>query len=134
MDITDIVKIVSLYILVASGETLNGIARTVYLNKRIGTRKAKRISMLSGLLLCLLICYLYVPQMNINSDKNLLFLGISLSLFMLTFDIVLGRFVMKAKWSTILAELNIFRGNLLAVGAIVMAFCPLLSSKIPRFF
>jgi len=134
MDINDIVKIVCLYVLVASGETLNGIARTVYLNKRIGVRKAKRISMLSGLLLCLLICYLYVPRMNINSDRNLIFLGISLSLFMLLFDIVLGRFVIKAKWSTIIDELNIFQGNLLAVGAIVMAFCPLLSSKIPLFF
>jgi hypothetical protein len=53
---------------------------------------------------------------------------------MLIFDIVLGRFVMKAKWSTIVDELNIFKGNLLAVGVIVMAFCPLLSSKIPRAF
>jgi hypothetical protein len=134
MDITDIVKIVCLYVFVASGETLNGIARTIYLNKRIGVMNAKRVSMLSGLSLCLLICYLYVPQMNINSDRNLLFLGISLSLFMLIFDIVLGRFVINAKWSTIVDELNIFKGNLLAVGAIVMAFCPLLSSKIPRVF
>ena len=134
MDINDIVKIICLYILVASGETLNGIARTVYLNKRIGVMKAKKVSMLSGLSLCLLICYLYVPQMKINSDRSLIFLGISLSLFMLIFDIVLGRFVFKAKWSTILNELNIFKGNLLTVGAIVMAFCPLLSSKIPRVF
>jgi len=134
MDINDIVKIICLYILVASGETLNGIARTVYLNKRIGVMKAKKVSMLSGLSLCLLICYLYVPQMKINSDRSLIFLGISLSLFMLIFDIVLGRFVLKAKWSAILNELNIFKGNLLTVGAIVMAFCPLLSSKIPRVF
>ncbi len=76
MDLTDIVKIVCLYVLVASGETLNGIARTIYLNKRIGVINAKRVSMLSGLSLCLLICYLYVPQMSIKSDRNLLFLGI----------------------------------------------------------
>lgn len=53
---------------------------------------------------------------------------------MLIFDFVLGRFVIKAKLSTIVNELNVFKGNLLAVGAIVMAFCPLLSSKIPRVF
>jgi hypothetical protein len=134
MDINDIVKIICLYVIVASGETLNGIARTIYLNKRIGVMKAKKVSMLSGLSLCLLVCYLYVPQLNINSDRNLLFLGISLSLFMLIFDILLGRFVIKAKWSTIVDEFNIFKGNLLATGAIVMAFCPLLSSKIPRVF
>jgi hypothetical protein len=134
MNITGIVNIVCFYVLVASGETLNGIARTVFLNKRIGVVRAKRVSMLSALLICLLICYLYVPKMRINSDSGLLFLGIFLSLFMLFFDIALGRFVMKAKWSTVFAEMNIFKGNLLAVGAIVMAFCPLLSAKIPRIF
>ena len=134
MNITGIAYIVCFYVLVASGETLNGIARTVFLNKRMGVVRAKRVSMLSGLLICLLICHFYIPQMRINSDSGLLFLGISLSLFMLFFDIVLGRFVMKVKWSTIFAEMNIFKGNLLAVGAIAMTFCPLLSAKIPRIF
>jgi hypothetical protein len=97
MNITDIAYVACFYVLVASGETLNGIARTVFLNKRIGVVRAKRVSMLSGLLICLLICYLYVPQMGIHSDSGLLFLGISLSLFMLFFDIALGRFVMKVK-------------------------------------
>jgi len=71
MNITGIAYIVCFYVLVASGETLNGIARTVFLNKRIGVVRAKRVSMLSGLLICLLICYLYIPQMGINSDSGL---------------------------------------------------------------
>jgi len=53
-------------------------------------------------------------------------------MFMLAFDIVLGRFVVNAKWSVILDELNIFKGNLLGLGMVVMSFCPLLSAKIPR--
>lgn len=32
------------------------------------------------------------------------------------------------------AEFNIFKGNMLVIGAIAMALCPLLSSKIPRVF
>jgi hypothetical protein len=56
----------------------------------------------------------------------------SLSAFMLFFDIIMGRYVAKAKWSAILDDFNIFKGNLLAVGMVIMAFCPLLSSKIPR--
>jgi hypothetical protein len=51
---------------------------------------------------------------------------------MTVFDIIMGRYIAKAKWSAILADFNIFKGNLLAVGMVVMAFCPLLSSKIPR--
>lgn len=134
MDYYGIIKIFCFYMLVASGETLNGIARTLYLNKRVGTKNAKKISMLSGLLLCLLICYFYVPQIGIATDNGLVLLGISLSSFLLLFDIVLGRFVMRARWSTILGELNIFKGNLLGVGLIVMAFCPLISSILGRLF
>ena len=134
MDIYAIAKIACLYILVASGETLNGIARMVYLNKLFGVIFAKRVSMLIALSLCLLACYFYVPIIGIACDKGLVFLGISLSIFMLSFDIVIGRYVAKAKWSEILDELNIFKGNLLAVGMVVMAFSPLLSSKMPRIF
>jgi hypothetical protein len=121
-------KIICFYILVAAGETLNGIARTVFLNKRVGVQNAKRRFMISALSLCLLICYFYVPLLYIKTDKGLLLLGISLSSFMLVFDIVLGRCVAKARWQTILDEFNVFKGNMMTAGMIVMAFCPLLSS------
>jgi hypothetical protein len=70
--------------------------------------------------------------MGITTDKGLIFLGMSLSVFMILFDIIMGRYVAKAKWPAILDDFNIFKGNLLAAGAVIMAFCPLLSSKIPR--
>jgi hypothetical protein len=82
--------------------------------------------MLPALLLCLTACYFYVPVTGITTDKGLVLLGASLSLFMLMFDIAMGRFVAKAKWSVILDELNIFKGNLLGLGMVVMSFCPLL--------
>ena len=130
MDLLELVKIACFYVLVAAGETLNGIARTVFLNKRLGIANAKRVSMLSALSLCLMICYFYIPLLNIHSDSGLIKLGISLALVMAVFDVVLGRLVMKAKWSTIFDEFNLLKGNLLAVGMVVMAFCPLLSSKL----
>jgi len=133
MNLDSVTKKVCLYVLVASGETLNGILRTIYLNKHFGVRAAKRISMLPALFLCLLICYFYVPLIGITTNIGLVSLGMSLSAFMLFFDIIMGRYVAKAKWSAILDDFNIFKGNLLAVGMAVMAFCPLLSSKIPRF-
>jgi hypothetical protein len=132
MELYQAVKIAGLFILVASCETLNGIARTIYLNKRLGMLTAKRVSMLPALLLCLAVCYFYVPVTGITTDNCLIVLGVSLSLFMLLFDIILGRFVAKVTWSVILDDLNIFKGNLLGLGMVVMSFCPLLSSKIPR--
>jgi hypothetical protein len=132
MDSFDITKIVCFYILVASGETLNGIARTLYLNKRLGVQSAKRVSMLPALLLCLLVCYFFVPVLGITTEKGLVLLGVSLSSFMLLFDIVMGRLVAKAKWPIILDDFNILKGNLLAMGLVMMALCPLISSRIPR--
>ncbi len=128
-----IVKLICFYMLVASCETINGIVRTVYLNKRLGVLAAKRVSMLPALLLCLTVCYFYVPVTGITTDNGLVVLGVSLALFMLMFDIVMGRFVAKVTWSVILDDLNIFKGNLLGLGMVVMSFCPLLSAKIPRF-
>lgn len=132
MDIYSITKILLFFLLVASSETLNGIARTVYLNKRVGIKKAKRMSMVSALILCLLICYWYIPLLNIRTDKGLLLLGISLSSFMALFDIVLGRFVVKANWETIIDDFNLVKGNMMGLGMIVMALCPLLASRIPH--
>jgi hypothetical protein len=132
MDLFDIAKIFCFYVLVASGETLNGIFRTLYLNRRMGIKTAKNVSILSALFLCFFISYFYVPIIGITSDTGLILLGISLSVFMLLFDILLGRFVMKVRWSVIMNDLNIFKGNLLCIGLIVMAVCPLLATILHR--
>ena len=82
---------------------------------------------------CLLICYYYVPLLHIKNDGGLLVLGISLSLFMGLFDIAVARFIVKARWDTILDDFNIVKGNLLGLGMAAMAFCPLLAARIGRF-
>jgi len=125
-----ILHVAGLFILVAASEMLNGIFRTVFLNRRFGVMNAKRISLLPALALCLLICYYYVPLLQIKTDLGLLVLGISLSLFMGLFDIAVGRFIVKARWETILDDFDIRKGNLLALGMAAMAFCPLLAMKI----
>jgi len=123
-----------LFVLVASGETLNGIARTVLLNKCPGVVRAKRYSMLTAWALCLLTCYCYVPAIGIRTDRRLLYLGISLAVFMLGFYLALGRLELKASWAAILDDFNLCKGNLLAAGMVAMVFCPLLSAKNPRLF
>ena len=83
--------------------------------------------------LCLLICYYYMPFLHIRTDGGLLVLGISLSLFMGLFDIIVARFIVKARWETILDNFNIVKGNLLGIGLVAMAFCPLLATRIGRY-
>ena len=125
-------QVLGLFVLVASAEMLNGIARTLFLNKRVGAASAKRLALLPALALCLLICFFYVPLLKIRTDGDLLLLGASLALFMGSFDVALGRLVFKARWEAILSEFDLRKGNLLGVGMVAMALCPLLAMKIAR--
>ena len=125
--------VIGLFVLVAASEMLNGIARTLFLNKRIGVANAKRLALLPALALCLLICFFYVPLLKIGTDGGLLLLGASLSLFMGLFDVGVGRFVVKARWAAILADFDIRKGNLLGVGLVAMALCPLLATRLARW-
>jgi len=127
---TFIPLVAGFFVLVAASEMLNGIARTLFLNKRVGVANAKRLSLLPALALCLAICFFYVPLLKIRTDGGLLLLGASLSLFMGLFDIAVGRFVVKARWATILDDFDIRKGNLLGVGLVAMASCPLLAMRI----
>jgi len=63
----------------------------------------------------------------------LLVLGAALSLFMGLFDAAVGRFIVKARWDAILDDFNIMKGNLLGLGMLAMAFCPLLASRIGSY-
>jgi hypothetical protein len=72
MTATFTLHVAGLFILVAASEMLNGIARTIFLLKRVGVMNAKRISLLSALALCLLICYSYVPFLKIMTNEGLL--------------------------------------------------------------
>jgi len=130
--VTFALLVVGLFLLVAASEMLNGIARTLFLNKRVGVANAKRLSLLPALALCLTLCYFYVPFLSIRTDGGLLLLGASLSLFMGLFDVAVGRFIVKARWEAILGDFDIRKGNLLGIGLVAIAFCPLLAMRIAR--
>jgi len=127
-----ILQVLGLFVLVASSEMLNGIARTLFLNRRVGAASAKRLSLLPALALCLLICFFYVPLLGIGTEGGLLLLGVALSIFMGLFDVAVGRLVVKKRWAAILDDFDIRKGNLLGVGLVAMAFCPLLATRVAR--
>jgi hypothetical protein len=51
-----ILHVAGLFVPVAASEMLNGIARTIFLNKQVGVMNAKKISLLPALARCLLVC------------------------------------------------------------------------------
>lgn len=125
MQMTDtLIRFVALCIILASVETLHGIARAALLVPRVGKRKALKISIMTGSLLAFSVCYLWVPGMAISSSAELIVLGFGLAIFMASFDILLGKLLMKKSWRKIANDFNPATGNYLIFGLLLLISYP----------
>ena len=119
-------RIAALCVVLACAETLHGIFRTVVVTPRLGKVLAIKLSIVSGTLLALGICWLLVPGIGLQSAAAHLALGIWLAAFMAGFDIAIGRLLMRKSWAKIWPDFNPRTGNYLAFGLLVLCFIPLL--------
>ena len=120
----DLLRLASLCLLLASAETLHGIARNVWLAPRVGKALATKLSVVSGSLLALGLCYLLVPGIGAVGLAGHLLLGVVLAAFMAAFDVFIGRVVMRFKWPRIWQDFNPASGNYLSLGLLVLALAP----------
>lgn len=119
--------------MLASVETLHGIARTIFVVPKIGNKRAKQYSVISGTLLAFAVCYIMVPWLDIHVGYQLVLVGLVLAVFMATFDIVLARFVVKLKWKFIINDFNPAKGNYLIFGMISLIIIPYAVMKLKGF-
>ena len=110
----------------AGAETLQGIFRNAVIAPRIGTKKAKQLTLISGTLMMFVICYFWIPTLAIEGTMPLLLVGLLLAGFMAAFDMVLGRYLIKMKWRVVLKDFDPRQGNYLLVGLLVLVFIPLM--------
>ena len=105
---------------------LHGIARTKLLTPRIGKEKALKLSALTGSLLALAICFVWVPGIGLPSAQAHLWLGVALAAFMASFDIAVGRWLMRKAWHKIWPDFNPASGNYLLFGLLALSVIPFL--------
>lgn len=122
----ELLRIVGLCLALAGVETLHGIFRAAVLVPRIGKRRALRASIVSGSALAFMVCYLLVPGIGLSGTIALVGLGCVLAVFMATFDIMIGLFVMKLPWPRIRADFDWRTGNYLSIGLVLLATFPCL--------
>ena len=120
-----LLRIIALCIVLAGAETLHGIARTILVIPRIGKERAIKLSGLTGTLLALAICWLLVPGINLQSGEAHLLLGVMLAGFMASFDIAIGKWLMRKSWAKIWPDFNPKTGNYLLYGLLALCFIPL---------
>ena len=110
----------------AGAETLHGIARTVLVVPRLGKALALRLSIVSGTLLAFTICWLLVPDIGLRGWGLHLALGAVLAAFMASFDILLGRFLLRRSWAKAFSDFDLRTGNLLVFGLAALRAVPAL--------
>lgn len=120
-----LLRIIALCVVLAGAETLHGIARTTLVIPHLGKERAVKFSALTGTLLALLICWLLVPGINLQSPSAHLFLGVFLAGFMASFDIAVGRLLMRKSWAKIWPDFDPRTGNYLLFGLVALSFIPL---------
>jgi high-affinity Fe2+/Pb2+ permease len=119
-----LLRIAALCVVLASAETLHGIARTTLIVPRIGKERAIKLSALTGTLLAFGICYLLVPGIGLQSAQSHLLLGVVLAVFMASFDIAVGKWLMHKAWAKIWPDFNPSTGNYLLYGLLSLCFIP----------
>ncbi|MBQ0941936.1 hypothetical protein KAK07_01170 [Ideonella sp. 4Y16] len=123
-----LIDTLALCLLLASAETLHGIARTLWVAPRLGKQRAQRWSVLSGSLLAFALCWWRVPGFGLQGAAPHLVLGAVLALFMAAFDLALLRWVMRRSWRVALQDLDPRHGNLLLLGLGALFTTPWLTS------
>lgn len=79
-----------IWVVIAFAETLHGILRVKMLNRRLGNRRARRLGVLTGSILILIIGWLSVPWIGLSSTEESLIVGGIWLAMMLGFDILFG--------------------------------------------
>ncbi|HEX5355310.1 MAG TPA: hypothetical protein VFW93_03770 [Aquabacterium sp.] len=125
MDLDTPIRIGALCLLLASAETLHGIARTVLVTPLIGKERAVKLSAVTGTALAFAICFMQVPGIDLRSASAHLALGAGLAFFMAAFDICIGRLLMHKQWKKIWPDFNPHTGNYLLFGLVCLCFMPL---------
>jgi len=83
------IKVLCLCLMLAGVETLHGVARTVFVVPKIGNKRARQYSVISGTLLAFAVCFVMVPWLDVHEGYSLIFIGLILTVFMALFDIIL---------------------------------------------
>lgn len=119
-----LLRVLSLCVLLASAETLHGIFRAAVIVPRIGKKRALKISIVTGSLLAFAVCWFVVPGMGIRGTGPLLGLGVTIALFMASFDVMLGKLVLKRPWRKAFIDFDPWTGNYLLFGVLLLITFP----------
>jgi hypothetical protein len=120
------------WLLVALLETLQGVARTLWIAPVVGDHLARRLALPVALLIVFAVALLTVRWIGARGALQWLSVGALWALAMASFDILIGRYVAGASWPRIVEDFNPAAGGLLGLAMLPMLVLPLLAARLRK--
>ena len=121
-----LVKALLVWGVIAVAEAVHGILRVALLNRRLGDKRARQISVVTGSLIILLIAWFTVPWINPPDTTACLLIGLLWVSLMLAFDLGLGRLYFRMSWKRLTADFDPRQGGWLGLGMLALLLAPLI--------
>ena len=125
-------KAFHVWCLIAVAEVGQGFLRVRLLNRRVGDHRARQIGVFTGSAIILAIAWFTVPWVGPVTTSQQLGVGLLWLALMLAFEVGFGRIVFRASWQRIAADFDLRKGNLLAIGMLVLFLAPVIVESLRR--
>lgn len=122
-----IAKAIAVWFLIILAESILGIARTLMLEPRLGSLRARQIGVFVGCAVIYAFAWLLIRWQGTCSRPQLLLIGTLWAVLTIGFEIGLGR-LLGLRWDRITEDYDPARGGLMIFGLIFMILAPLLAN------
>jgi hypothetical protein len=111
-------------------EVVHGTLRAIFLVPVVGDLCARRIGVLIGSLLILIVCFLTIGWVGVVRTRSLIRVGLSWLALTVGFELGLGRFVFGYSWGRIASDYDLLHGGLMPIGLAVLALSPIVTARL----
>ncbi len=119
-----------IWLIIILTETLHGMGRTIFLEPYLGDFQVRQISVFTGSFLILIIVIFSINWLKATKQTQLIIVGIFWLILTVSFEIILGRFILNYSWARITSDYQINQGGLLPFGLLFLLLSPLIATKI----
>ena len=116
-------------LVIASAETLHGIARTVWMTPRVRDLRARQVGVLTGSLLILAIATIAIRWLGPRNVRERLAIGALWLVCMVAFEVGLGR-ALGASWSRLAADYDPTQGGFMLYWMAIHVLAPTIACRI----
>jgi hypothetical protein len=123
-------KAALIWLLIAFLAIVNGMIRESILVPSVGTQLALPLSGISLSIIVITVTFFTFPFFVVNSSRHAIYIGIQWFAMTLSFEFILGYFVLGKSWLAILQIFNIAKGDLFSLVLLSCLIAPLVVARI----